>query len=82
MTRNDPSFGVLPYSKYGLSYSIEQTKELASMHKNINLQNLSQIISENLTNLYLEKIKLLGEAEEVWQKEYILCSGFAQEIWR
>ena len=81
LSRCDKKFSYVKYSKYGPAYYSENVNQLIILQDDMNVNNLCQIIAENMTNLYLEKIRLLGEGEEqIWQKEYILKSGFAELI--
>lgn len=82
MAKCDSKFAFQPHSKYSSTYSKEQSAKIISLLGNMNMCNFSQIIAENLTNLYLQKIRLLSDAKEKeWQKEYLIKSGFADDIW-
>lgn len=83
MARCDAKFAFLPHSKYSVTYSKDQSQKLSSLLGNMNMCNLSQIIAENMTNLYLQKIRLLSDSNErVWQRDYVVHSGFADDIWK
>ena len=78
----DAKFSFLPYSKYSLTYSQDHSDKITNLVGTMNMCNLSQIIAENMTNLYLEKIRILSDANEnEWQREYVFKSGFADDIW-
>ena len=82
MAKCDEKFAFQAHSKYSETYWEEQSTYISSLLGSLNMCNLSQIIAENLTNLYLEKIRLLSDSsEKVWQKDYIIKSGFAEDIW-
>jgi hypothetical protein len=82
MAKCDDRFAFLSSSKYSANYSKDQNAKILALLGSMNMCNLSQIIAENLTNMYLEKIRLLSDSsEDEWQKEYIIKSGFADDIW-
>ena len=72
MAKCDSKFAFMPHSKYSSVYTKGQDEKILSLLGHMNMCNLSQIIAENLTNLYLQKIRLLNDQnEQVWQKDYI-----------
>ena len=83
MIRDDSSMGYLSSCKYNKSESKSQTRLLLLFQSNSDLPILSQTVSDNLTTLYTDKIRLLEEsAKTVWQEEYLIRSGFAEDVWR
>lgn len=82
MAKCDAKFAFLPHSKYSSTYWNDQSDKIISLLGNMNMCNFSQIIAENLTSMYLQKISLLSDSKEKeWQREYIIRSGFADDIW-
>ena len=82
LAKCDQKFSFQPPSKYSPTYWEDQNLNVISLLGDLNMCNLSQIIAENLTNLYLEKIRLLSDSnEKVWQRDYVEKSGFADDIW-
>lgn len=82
MAKCDGRFAFFPASKYSPNYSQEHNGRVLSLVGSMNMCNFSQIVAENLTNLYLEKIRLLSDSgEQEWEREYIFRSGFADDIW-
>lgn len=81
MIKNDSNIGSLGCSKYAQNYWPTHKSELIKLDKEMNCINFCQIISENLLNLYMEKIRKINEGEQfVSQREYLLKSGFTEDL--
>jgi hypothetical protein len=81
MVKNDSNIGSLTSSKYGTNYWPTHKNELIKLDKQMNCINFCQIISENLLNLYMEKIRKINEGEQfVPQREYLFKSGFTEDL--
>ena len=81
--KNDGKVGTFDHSKYSKKYWNDQTNELINIDKKMNFINFCQIVSENMLNLYLEKIRKINDDDDfVAQREYLLRSGFVEDLLR